>query len=97
MVFHTDNEENNNNTNNNKGNTSKRNLRKRNADLTTAAALRSEPLSKRRAVRPSTLHNIHTISPLEDEELEEEFLNMKVCSLSLLLFISASYTNPLFE
>jgi hypothetical protein len=29
-------------------------------------------------VRPSTLHNIHTISPIEDEELEAEYLNMKV-------------------
>lgn len=52
----------------------KRTLRKRNADPT---ALRAEPLSKRRAVRPSTLHNIHSISPIEDEELENEYLNMK--------------------
>jgi hypothetical protein len=59
----------------------KRTLRKRNADTTT---LRTEPLSKRRAVRPSTLHNIHSISPIEDEELEAEFISMKV---NMLFFI----------
>ncbi|KAG2237476.1 hypothetical protein INT48_005509, partial [Thamnidium elegans] len=63
------------NNDNDDGNVrTKRNLRKRNADPT---ALRAEPLSKRRAVRPSTLHNIHNISSLEDEELEIEYLSMK--------------------
>lgn len=61
-------------SNSNNNARSKRNLRKRNADTTT---LKTEPLSKRRAVRPSTLHNIHTISPIEDEELEAEYLTMK--------------------
>ncbi|KAI8878813.1 hypothetical protein K501DRAFT_336517 [Backusella circina FSU 941] len=52
----------------------KRNLRKRNADT---AGIKPEPLTKRRAVRPSTLPSIHTISEKEEDELEDEFMKMK--------------------
>ncbi|EIE76183.1 hypothetical protein RO3G_00887 [Rhizopus delemar RA 99-880] len=56
----------------------KRNLRKRNHD---SIALSNHPIkeqaTKKRAVRPSTLPNIYTISQTEEDELENEFLNMK--------------------
>ncbi|KAI8638580.1 hypothetical protein BD408DRAFT_16217 [Parasitella parasitica] len=58
----------------------KRNLRKRNAE--SAIVKPAEPTSKRKAVRPSTLPNIHTISSIEEEELENEYLFMKKSFLS---------------
>ncbi|KAK4518523.1 Aldo_ket_red domain-containing protein [Mucor velutinosus] len=59
----------------------KRNLRKRNA-AESANAKTAEPSSKRKSVRPSALPNIHTISSLEEEELENEYLYMKKSFLS---------------
>ncbi|KAG1443682.1 hypothetical protein G6F46_010278 [Rhizopus delemar] len=60
--------------------TIKRNLRKRNHDSITVSnhsSIKEQPTPKKRAVRPSTLLNIYSISPAEEEELEHEFLNMK--------------------
>ncbi|KAI9279189.1 Sds3-like-domain-containing protein [Sporodiniella umbellata] len=59
------------------GKSSKRKLRKRNNDSITVSATSKDPSSKKRAVRLNTLPNIYTISPDEEEELEQEFSNMK--------------------
>ncbi|KAI8876394.1 hypothetical protein K501DRAFT_338117 [Backusella circina FSU 941] len=58
----------------------KRSLRKRNLESSTAATLKTESIAnnKKRAVRTSTLPNIHTISADEEEELEAEFINLKL-------------------
>ncbi|GAN04542.1 hypothetical protein MAM1_0066d04003 [Mucor ambiguus] len=60
----------------------KRNLRKRNA-AESATTKTTEPSSKRKSVRPSALPNIHTISSLEEEELENEYMYMK-CNMPFL-------------
>ncbi|CEP12465.1 hypothetical protein [Parasitella parasitica] len=75
-----DREENNEEEPPNSNTRAKRNLRKRNAESINVKA--TEPTSKRKAVRPSTLPNIHTISSIEEEELENEYLFMKRSFLS---------------
>ncbi|RCH78319.1 hypothetical protein CU098_002386 [Rhizopus stolonifer] len=59
------------------GKSSKRKLRKRNNDAITLSTPTKDQANKKRAVRPNTLPNIYSISPEEEDELEDEFSNMK--------------------